>query len=255
MNYKNFALSLVASVILAGCVPSDQPVPNGQNCVQKSLLSDNALQNLKQIRQDTAELKAINAEEAEYAKWLSGYLASYSKYLEQAGMYAPLIKIIPLPYAGQAGDFVKFGSKMTLHITHTATAIDNANKSIARYEELLKDANTPEKISATAKFAEERLLPDIKEADTKSATLKEMSAGLMGFGESVENILKNGTDTLAKAKALFGKEDIDKDKITKTAQFKQKLEAFKQKTFRIEELIKKDSELAKRAFIYSELAR
>jgi hypothetical protein len=253
MNYKQIAFAPLLAFVLTGCTPSEQPSPN--SCVQKSLLNENALVNLRQIRQDTAELKSISADEAEYARWLSTYLASYSKYLEQAGMYAPFIKVIPLPYAGQAGDFVKFGSKMTLHITQTATAIDNANKSIVKYEELLKDANTPEKIGSTARFAEERLLPDLKEADTKSSGLKDMSAGLMGFGESVENIVKNGTDTLAKAKALFGKEDSEKDKTAKTAQFKQKLEAFKQKTSKIEELIKKDSELAKRAMIYSELAK
>jgi hypothetical protein len=253
MNYKKIAFAALIAFALTGCVPSEQPSVN--SCVQKSLLNENALSNLRQIRQDTVELKAISADEAEYAKWLSGYLASYSKYLEQAGMYAPLVKLIPLPYAGQAGDFVKFGSKMTLHITQTATAIDNANKSIVKYEEALKDANTPEKIGAIAKFAEERLLPDLREANAKSAGLKDMSAGLIGFGESVENLLKNGADTLAKAKSLFGKDDGEKEKTTKTAQFKQKLEAFKQKTSRIEELIKKDSELAKRAFIYSELAK
>jgi hypothetical protein len=253
MKCIKIAFAALAAFALTGCAPSEQPTPN--SCVQKSLLSENALVNLRQIRQDTVELKAISADEAEYAKWLSGYLASYSKYLEQAGTYAPLIKLIPLPYAGQAGDFVKFGSKMTLHITQTATAIDNANKSIAKYEEALKDANTPEKIGAIAKFADERLLPDLREADTKSAGLKEMSAGLIGFGESVESVLKNGSDTLAKAKALFGKDDGEKDKTAKTAQLKQRLEAFKQKTSRIEELIKKDSALSKRALIYSELAR
>jgi len=254
MNYKNIAILFVTALALTGCAP-EQPSPSVQNCIQKTTLADNALNNLKQIRQDTAELKALNADEAEYAKWVSGYLASYTKYLEQAGTYAPLIKLIPLPYAGQAGDFVKFGSKMTLHITQTATSIDNANKSITKYEELLKDANTPEKIVATAKFAEERLLVDLKDADMKSSTLKDMSAGLMGFGESVENIMKNGTDTLAKAKSLFSKDDADKEKSAKTAVFKQKLDLFKQKTARIEELIKKDSELAKKAQIYAELSR
>lgn len=254
-NKKLLISAITAAMLFGGCATTGADVKTPSDCIQKSEISKMALANLQQIKQDTAEMKALGAELAEYTSWLSVYFTGYSKHLEQAATYSPLIKLIPLPYAGQAGDIVKFGSKLTVSITNSAVAIDKANKSIAKYEEMLQSADTPEKVAMTARFADERLIPDLRDAQVKNETLKDMSLSLLAFGESVEKATAGAQDALLKAKSLFSSDTGDKDKAQKVAQMRQKLDSMKAKTARIDEIIKKSATLAKRASVYSELIR
>ena len=197
---KNVLLIALASIVyFSGC--ANDPAPSSSKCIQKSYLQDSALRNLEQIKANNAEIKQAYAELGAYSKWLNFYFAGYSKYIEQVGSYSPVIKLIPLPYAGQAGDIVKFGSKLTVSITNSAVALENANHSIAKYEELLKNANTPESVEIAAKFADEKLLPDIKDALIKNENLKDASLGLLCFAESVEKTSLSTQDALLKAKS------------------------------------------------------
>ncbi len=249
---KQTTPALALLLFCAGCATTENNITQN-NCIQKSEVSALALKNLQQIKQDTAELKTLTNDLGEYSKWLSDYFNGYSKYIERVSVYSPIIKLIPLPYAGQAGDIVKFGSKLTLSITNSAIATNNANKSIAKYEEMLSSANTPEKIAATAKFADEKLVPDLKEAIAKDETLKNMSLSLLSFGESVEKVTASTQDALNIAKSLFSNENAEKEKQQKTLLMRQKLDNIKAKTARIEEIVKKSETLAKRASVYSEL--
>ena len=245
--------ALTAIVYFSGC--ANDPTPNQSSYIQKSLLQEMAVKNLEQIKTNNSDLKQTYAELGAYSKWLNNYFAGYSKYIEQAGSYSPIIKLIPVPYAGQAGDIVKFGSKLTVSITNSAVALENANRSITKFDEMLKNAKSPESIEATAKFADEKLLPDIKEALTKNESLKDASLGLLGFAESVEKISLGTQDAVARAKSLFTKDNEDKDQTQKTAIMKQKLEQFKMRLSKMDEAIQKNGALAKRSAIYAELAK
>lgn len=257
MKNKSIALAIATSIFLfTGCATTGSQVStiqDNRDCIQKSEISSIAFQSLQKIKNDGAELKSLTSELNEYAKWLSVYFSGYSKYIEQAGTYSPLIKMIPLPYAGQAGDIVKFGSKLTLSITNSAVALDNANRSITKYEELLRDANSPAKIALAAKFADEKLIPDLKDAQQKNETLQNMSLSLLAFGESVEKATNGAQDALLKAKSIFSSDASEKDRQPKSAQIKQKLDLMKVKMARIDDIIKNSSVSAKKAYVYSEL--
>jgi hypothetical protein len=246
-------VALMSLGYFSGC--ANTPIPDTGSCIQKSHLQDMAKKNLELIKQSNIEIKQSYAELGAYSKWLSTYFAGYSKYIEHAGTYSPVIKLIPFPYAGQAGDIIKFGSKLTLSITNAAVALEKASLSISKFEELQKNANSPEAIDTAARFADEKLMPDIKDALVKNEALKDASLGLLGFAESIEKVSMGTQDALLKAKSLFTKDDEEKEQIQKVAVMKQKLEQFKIRLSKIDEAMQKNSALAKRTAIYAELAK
>jgi|GEM_PF-5834926 len=255
-NKTLFILSSLA-IIFSGCAENGHNIqtPVNNSCIKKQELSRMALQNLQKIEHNSEELRMITTDLESYTKWLEYYLADYTKYIEGIGKLSPVIKMIPLPYAGQAGDFVKFGSKMTVSLANTAVAIENANRSIAKYQELVKNSTNDETVNLAAKYADEELVPNVKDALEKIDNLKSITSSLLAFGDNVDKVTNGGQDMLGKAKSIISNNSDTGYKPQKRSQMVQKLDMLKSKTLKAEELSKNNALLAKRAVIYCEIIR
>lgn len=75
-----------------------------------------------------------------YVKWMGGTLSSYSKYVEAGSFAAGFARLLPVPYAGQAGQFSKFVAHFALSLSSTSVAVkqylDSSQQFLAGVEAL-----------------------------------------------------------------------------------------------------------------------
>ncbi|GAM09910.1 hypothetical protein OR1_02192 [Geobacter sp. OR-1] len=216
---------------------------------------------ISRMREIAAEVKsqrlAMNEFQG-YVTWMSGSVAGYSKYIEAGSMAAGFAKALPIPYAGQAGMFTKFVSHFTLSLSAASKSITVFLASSQQFADRM-DALDPAKekdIYDLARFADEQLLRDITDLQTKLATTSELSASALSFLESLNHYMLSSDEYWARAKSLV-KRDADKKEKSFLAEsvsgLKGKAVGFNARLKGYDDSVRKEIPLIKSLETYSEL--
>ncbi|MBT0665330.1 hypothetical protein KI809_13570 [Geobacter pelophilus] len=216
------------------------------------------------LREIAAEVKiqrlAMNEFQG-YVTWMSGSVAGYSKYIEAGSMAAGFAKVLPIPYAGQAGMFTKFVSHFTLSLSAASKSITSflttSQLFVDRVEALDRSPDKGKEINELSRFADEQLLRDMTDLQAKLVTTSELSASALSFLESMNHYVLSSDEYWSKAKSLMKRGDADKKEKSYLAEsvagLKSKAGGFNARLKGYDESVKKDIPLIKSLGTYAEL--
>ncbi|QWV95330.1 hypothetical protein KP004_09220 [Geomonas oryzisoli] len=227
--------------------------------------TDLAARNSKKLKEITADVRSQRQAMAEfesYVKWMSGHVASYSKYIQASSVAARFVKFFPIPYAGQASLFTKFVSDSAVSLAAASVSI---NKYLGTSQQFLSraDALDPNKptynqdVSDLVRFADHDLLKGMTEVQDRLTTTSQLSASSLSFLESVNHYVGSGDEALTKAKSFLKSDDkAEKSFLAEsTASLKNKAQVFNGKLQLFDATVKKTSPQIKALVAYDDLAR
>lgn len=196
-----------------------------------------------------------------FVSWMDQNLAGYTKYIK-AGSYAAVVgRMLPIPYAGQASIFTKFAAQFTVALNNASAAINAYLVSSQKFV-VMADSIDPTKpivqknVSDVSAFADKTLLKDMNDAQTKLATVSDLSSGALSFLESLNHYMSGTDEYWNKAKGMF-KKDLDPNEKSfiseNTNALKNKATAFNSKLNSFDELTRKQNARVKSLSLYDEL--
>lgn len=222
------------------------------------------LQRLQEIARDTKGQRQTMADFEVYVKWMANNLSGYTKYMEAGSVAAGFAKVLPIPYAGQAGLFTKFASQFALSLNAASVSIarylTTSQQFIVRVDAI--DASKPAKsgeVSAVARFADEQLLKDMNDVQVKLITTGELSTSALSFLESLNHYIGSTDEYWNKTKSLIKRGEVDKKEKSFLSEsilgLRNKAGTFNAKLKQFDETARKDAPLIKSLATYEELIR
>lgn len=230
--------------------------------VSNERLRQKKAQRLKEIAADLKQQRQLTGDFEGFVKWMSANLAGYNRYI-QAGSYAAVVaKMLPIPYAGQASIFTKFIAQFTVALNSASVSmtkyLDSSQKFISMAESIDTDKPLEDNtLKEAARFADQCLLKDMNDVQTKLATLSDLSSGALSFLESINHYVSGTDEYWNKVKGVF-KKDIDmKEKSfisESTSGLKTQADRFNGRLRSFDDLGKKETAGVKALAVYDELA-
>ncbi|WP_224982379.1 hypothetical protein [Geomonas agri] len=228
--------------------------------------TDLAARNSKKLKEIIADVRAQRQSMADfesYVKWMSGHVASYSKYIQASSVAARFVRFFPIPYAGQASLFTKFVSDSAVSLGAASVSI---NKYLGTSQQFLSraDALDPNKptynqdVSELVRFADQDLLKGMTEVQERLTTTSQLSASSLSFLESVNHYVGSGDEALTKAKSFLKSDDNKAEKsflAESTTSLRNKAQVFNGKLQLFDATVKKTSPQIKALVAYDDLAR
>lgn len=182
--------------------------------ISPQMLTRKNLQRLQEVAADMKAQRQSLADFEAYVKWMADNLSGYSKYVEAGSVAAGFAKILPIPYAGQAGLFTKFASQFALSLNATSVSmaryLDTSRQFVSRVEALDPAKADNVEVAALAKLANDKLLNDMVDLRGKLATTGELSASALSFLETLNHYMGSTDEYWTKTKAMFKRGDADK---------------------------------------------
>jgi hypothetical protein len=226
-----------------------------------SELNSRMTSRLREIAADVRSQRQAMNEFQGYVSWMSGSIAGYSKYIEAGSMAAGFAKILPIPYAGQAGMFTKFVSHFTLSLSAASKSITTflatSQLFLDRVDLLDRHPERDREINELARFADEQLLKDLTDLQIKLSTTSELSASALSFMESLNHYALSSDEYWTKAKSLVKRGDADKKEKSYLAEsvsgLKNKAGGFNARLKGYDDSVRKDIPLIKSLGTYVEL--
>ncbi|KAA0895029.1 hypothetical protein [Oryzomonas rubra] len=225
-------------------------------------LRQKKVQRLREIAAEVKTQRQTTSDFQGFVKWMSTNLAGYNRYI-QAGSYAAVAaRMLPIPYAGQASIFTKFVAQFTIALNNASVSVTNYLNSSQRFIALV-EAIDPAKpldektITEASHFADQKLLKDMNDAQTKLATVADLSSGALSFLESVNHYASGTDEYWNKVKGLMKKDVDPKEKSflsESTSNLKTQANRFNGKLRSFEEITKKEAASVKSLAVYDELA-
>lgn len=219
-------------------------------------------QRLKEIAAEVKLQRQATSDFEGFVRWMSANLAGYNRYI-QAGSYAAVAaRMLPIPYAGQASVFTKFVTQFTMALNAASVSITTYLASSQRFI-TMTDAIDPSKpldektLADATKFADQRLLQDMNDAQAKLTSLSDLSAGALSFLESVNHYVCGTDEYWNKMKGVFKKNIDPKEKSfisESTTSLKNQADRFNGRLRSFGELGKKETAGVKALAVYDELA-
>lgn len=226
-------------------------------------LSQKRFQRLQDLARETRAQRAAMADFAGFVTWMTDSLAGYKRYVEAGSVAAGFARLLPIPYAGQAGLFAKFVSHFALSLSESSAAI---NRYSANSQLFLKQVDalgsSPEgkgpEIAELSRFVDTQLLKDMADVRTKLGTTAELSASTLSFLEGLHQYLGTGDEYFAKTKAFLTRKDekVDKGYLTASIEgLKGRAGGFNAKLKGFDESARRSSPLIQSLSAYDELMR
>jgi len=224
-------------------------------------LRQKKIQRLKEIAADVKIQRQTTHDFEGFAKWMSANLAGYNRYI-QAGSYAAVAaRMLPIPYAGQASIFTKFVAQFTVALNASSVSVNNYLNSSQKFVALVDtlDLSKPvdDKVLAeAARFADRQLIKDMQDAQTKLATVSDLSSGALSFLESINHFVCGTDEYWNKAKGIFKKnvDPTEKSFISENiGTLKSQADRFNGKLKMFSELSQKETASIKALAVYDEL--
>ena len=226
-------------------------------------MAQKKFQRLQDLARETRTQRAAMADFAGFVTWMTDSLAGYKRYVEAGSVAAGFARLLPIPYAGQAGMFAKFVSHFALSLSEASAAI---NRYSANSQQFLKQVDAlgsspvgkGKEIDELSRFADTQLLKDMGDVRLKLGTTAELSASTLSFLEGLQHYLGTGDEYFAKTKAFLTRKDekVDKGYLTASIEgLKGRAGSFNAKLKGFDESARRSSPLIQSLSAYDELMR
>lgn len=170
---------------------------------------------LKDLAKSVAAQRDSMIEFDGYVKWMGGTLATYSKYVEAGSFAAGFAKLLPIPYAGQAGQFSKFVSHFALSLSSTSAAVkqylSSSHQFLSGVDALGESGRGKQSEMAFLTFyGDQQLTRDMMDLKAKLTATSNLSTSALSFLVSLQQYLGSTDEYWQKTKSLIGRKDAEK---------------------------------------------
>lgn len=145
-------------------------------------------------------------ESARYVSWLSENLDGYQKYLQASTVAANLIKVLPIPYAGQASLFTRFTAQGVATLNRTGktirTYLDASAQFIDAYDGATASQDHSVEREQNLERSAERLVTAEQELNQSLQGVLDISTATLSFLEGVKGYLGSADQYWARTKSL-----------------------------------------------------
>lgn len=232
-----------------------------------SISRDELLQRMTmRIREISADIRVqrqVMSDFEGYVRWMTGNVSGYAKYLEAGSVAANFARVLPIPYAGQAGMFTKFVSQATLSLNTASVAVNRylvtSQQFITRADTLEKSPAAEKELVELARFADDQLLKEMNDVQAKLITTAELSSSSLSFLESLQHYVGSSDEYWAKAKSMISRGDATKKEkgylAESIASLRSKAGNFNNRLKSFDDTVKKDAPRIKALAAYDELLK
>lgn len=186
---------------------------------QKTLTLDEVDQKrfmrLKELSRTVSSQRESMLEFDVYVRWMGGTLSGYSRYVEAGSFAAGFARLLPIPYAGQAGQFSKFIAHFALALSSTSAAVKqylgSSQQFVAGVEALGPSGKGKESDMAFLTFiADQQLSRDMSDLQGHLAATSELSFSALSFLVSLQQYLGSTDEYWQKTKSLVSRKESEK---------------------------------------------
>lgn len=186
-----------------------------QKAVTMEDLDQKRFTKLKDIHKAVTSQRKSMLEFEGYVNWMGGTLASYSKYVEAGSFAAGFARLLPVPYAGQAGQFSRFVSHFALSLSNTSVAVKqylaSSQQFLTGVDALGETGKGKESEMAFLTFyADQQLTRDMTDLQLKLSSVSDLSSSALSFLVSLQQYLASTDEYWQKTKSLLVRKDPDK---------------------------------------------
>lgn len=231
---KIVASAIAALFIFAGCATNQPTI--AQNCYDKPKLEQREAKELREAKNALNAFKNEYQGMSAYIAFLNEYIADYSKYIGAVSSASSVIKLMPIPYAGQISSAANFGGKLTVLVSNASKSTGVLNNSIAAFEAKLAAYEASQdvaKLNDAQKFANETLLSDMRVAQQNLIKLKDGTASMLALSNALTQYYSSTGDALSQAASIFTKKDDAPKKAPNDKALKSKNDGFDVKLSKI----------------------
>jgi len=216
---------------------------------------------IKEISADIRVQRQAMTDFEGYVRWMTGNISGFARYLEAGSVAANFARVLPIPYAGQAGMFTKFVSQATLSLNTASVTVNRylvtSQQFIARADALEKSPVAEKELVELARFADTQLLKEMNDVQAKLITTAELSSSSLSFLESLQHYVGSSDEYWAKAKSMIKRGDAEKKEkgylAESIAGLRSKAGNFNNRLKSFDETVKKDAPRIKALSAYDEL--
>ncbi len=178
-------------------------------------LNQKSFNRLKDVSRSVAGQRETMLEFEGYVKWMGGAIAGYSKYVEAGSFAAGFAKLLPIPYAGQAGQLSKFISHFALSLSGTSAAVkqylSTSQQFVSRVEALGGAGKGREaEIASLTFYADQQLSRDMLDLQGRLAATSELSTSALSFLVSLQQYLGTTDEYWQKTKSLVSRKEAER---------------------------------------------
>lgn len=178
-------------------------------------LNQKRFSRLKDVAKHVGSQRESMLEFDGYVKWMGGTLSTYSRYVEAGSFAAGFARLLPVPYAGQAGQFSKFVSHFALSLSSTSAAVKlylaSSQQFLSGVEALGQTGKGKEsEMAFLTFFADQQLSRDMFDLQSKLSTVSELSSSALSFLVSLQQYLGSTDEYWQKTKSLISRKDAEK---------------------------------------------
>ncbi|MBI5657070.1 MAG: hypothetical protein HZC44_09780 [Geobacter sp.] len=218
---------------------------------------------IKEISADIRVQRQAMTDFEGYVRWMTGNVSGYARYLEAGSVAANFARVLPIPYAGQAGMFTKFVSQATLSLNTASLAVNRylttSQQFIVRADALEKSPAAEKELVELARFADNQLLKEMNDVQTKLTTTAELSSSSLSFLESLQHYVGSSDEYWAKAKSMIKKGDAEKKEkgylAESIASLRSKAGNFNNRLKSFDDTVRKDAPRIKALSAYDDLLK
>lgn len=226
-------------------------------------LTQKRFQRLQELAKETRAQRTAMTDFSGFVTWMTDSLAGYKRYVEAGSVAAGFARLLPIPYAGQAGMFAKFVSHFALSLSEASAAINRYSVNSQQFLKQVDALGTSpvgkgKEIAELTRFADAQLLKDMGDVRAKLGTTAELSTSTLAFLEGLHQYLGAGDEYFAKTKAFLTRkeEKVDKGYLTASIEgLKGRAGSFNAKLKGFDESVRRSSPLVQSLSAYDELIR
>jgi len=203
--------------IFQGCV--QQPTL----CVSQKELVSKSHSELSVVAKGVKEQEKAMGDFATFIGIMKSYVSNYSKEIQTSAYLSNVLRVLPIPYAGEVSNATKLVSTSLVNLNNTATALHKYRESSAtflkRYNQL-EENPTPKALAELSVFADNELIVDALNLERNMERISKTTEGLLAVTEMISSTSSSTLNYISKAKSLVGgSEEVsnqEKDVIVKS---------------------------------------
>ncbi len=191
--------------IFGGCV-QQQPAP----CISQKELVSKSYRELSLVAKSIKEQEKAMGEFATFIGIMKSYVSDYSKTIEASAYLSNVLRVLPIPYAGEVSNATKLVSTSLVTLNNTASALHTYRESSAtflyRYNQLGENP-TPKSLAELSFYADNTLIVDALSLQGNMEQISKTTEGLVMATQIITTTSTTAFNYLNKAKSLLGSEE------------------------------------------------
>lgn len=188
-----------------GCV--QQPTTP---CISKQELVSKSHNEITIIAKSIQEQEKAMEDFATFIGIMKSYVSDYSKTIEASAYLSNVLRVLPIPYAGEVSNATKLVSSSLVNLNNTATALHKYRESSAvflkKYHQLEQNP-TPKGLSDLSFYADNTLIIDALNLEGNMEQISQTTEGLVTVTQIVSQTSSTALNYLGKAKSLLGNDE------------------------------------------------